>query len=254
MALLEEKDRKFLTDHLSRTLEAPVKLLYFTQSFACQFCREAEQILGELAELSDKVTVEVYDFVADKDVADQYGVDKIPATVVMSDVDYGVRFFGIPSGYEFTSLVEDVVDVSRGRTSLSPETMEVLSQIEEPVHIQVFVTPTCPYCPAAVRMGHSLAIASENIRADMVESIEFPQLGNKYQVYGVPRTVINEDTSLEGAAPEPLFVAKVLEAVGLLTAEDVEKMVDEMTEAASKIEAVQEPAEEPAEDAAEDAE
>ena len=249
MPLLEEKDRKFLKDHLARTLESPVRLLYFTQTFACQFCREGEQILGELAELSDKVTVEVYSFVTDKEVADQYGVDKIPATVVMSDVDYGVRFFGIPAGYEFTSLVEDVVDVSRDRTNLSAETMERLGRIEEPVHIQVFVTPTCPYCPAAVRMGHSLAIASDKIRADMVESIEFPHLANKYQVHGVPRTIINEDTSLEGAAPEPLFVAKVLEAVGLLTAADVEKLVDDMSEAASQVEPVHEVTEDASESA-----
>jgi glutaredoxin-like protein len=239
MPLLEDKDREFLTDHLAHTLEKPVRLLYFTQTFACQFCREGEQILGELADLSDKVTVEVYNFVTDKEVADQYGIDKIPATVVMSDIDYGVRFYGIPSGYEFTSLVEDVIDISRGTTSLSPETMGALAQIEAPIHIQVFVTPTCPYCPAAVRMGHSLAIASDKVRADMVESIEFPQLGNKYEVYGVPRTIINEDTSLEGAAPEPLFVAKVLEAAGLLSSEDVEKLVDEMTQAAEQVEPVQ---------------
>ena len=214
MPLLSEKDRKFLQDHFKKSLVVPVRLINFTQTIACQFCRETEQILEEVANLSSKITLESYNFVTDKEVAEQYGIDKIPATVVMSDVDYGVRFYGIPSGYEFTSLVEDIIDVSRGKTSLADKTVELVGKIADPVHIQVFITPTCPYCPAAVRLAHSLAVASDKITADMVEAIEFPHLANKYAVQGVPKTVINEDTYLEGAAPEPLFVAKVLEALG----------------------------------------
>ncbi len=224
MALLSEKDRKFLQEHLAKSLISPVKLIVFTQTIACQFCRETEQIAGEVADLSEVITLETYNFVTDKETVEQYGIDKIPATVVMSEVDYGIRFYGIPSGYEFTSLVEAVIDVSRGKTSLSQETLEFVGSIKEPVHIQVFVTPTCPYCPTAVRMAHSLAMASNNIRGEMVESIEFPHLANKYRVRGVPRTIINEDTYLEGAAPEPLFVAKVLEALGMRTPEEVEKL------------------------------
>ncbi len=226
MPLLSDKDRQFLQNHFSQTMVNPVKLVFFTQEMACQFCRETGQILDEVADLSDKISVETYNFVTDKEVVERYGIDKIPATIVMGDTDYGIRFYGIPSGYEFTSLIEDIVDVSRGK--LSPETVEVLAQIEEPVHIQVFVTPTCPYCPSAVRLAHSLAIASEDVRADMVEAIEFPHLANKYSVFGVPRTVINEETQLEGAAPEPLFVAKVKEALGLMTSDEVEQLMEEM--------------------------
>ncbi|HHX44661.1 MAG TPA: glutaredoxin [Chloroflexi bacterium] len=227
MALLSDKDREFLQNHFEETLIHPVKLVFFTQEIACQFCRETGQILDEVASLSDKITVETYNFVTDKEVAERYGIDKIPATIVMGDVDYGIRFYGIPSGYEFTSLIEDIVDVSRGKTDLLPETREVLARIEEPVHIQVFVTPTCPYCPIAVRLAHKLAIANENVRADMVEAIEFPHLANRYSVYGVPRTVINEETHLEGAAPELLFVAKVQEAVGLMSPAEVEELMEE---------------------------
>jgi len=120
----------------------PVKLLFFTQTIACQFCRETEQLLREVAALSDKITLQVYNFVTDKAVADQYGIDKIPATVVMGAADYGIRFYGIPSGYEFTSLIEDIVDVSRGKSGLSAKTLELLQAIKDPVHVQVFITPT----------------------------------------------------------------------------------------------------------------
>jgi len=149
--------------------------------------------------------------------------------LVLSDTDYGLRFYGIPSGYEFTSLIEDIVDVSRGEAELTDDTRAILARITEPVHLQVFVTPTCPYCPAAVRIAHKLAIASDKIRADMIESVEFPHLASKYAVYGVPRTVINEDTHLEGAAPESLVMAKVQQSLGLMTEEEVNALMSEAT-------------------------
>ena len=223
MALLSDKDAKFLKQHLLENLEKPVKLLYFTQSIACQFCRETEAVLREVAALSDKISLEVFNFALDKEAVATYGIDKIPATVVMSDLDYGVRFYGIPSGFEFTSLVETIIDVSRGKTNLSAKTLEALAALPQAVHIQVYVTPTCPYCPAAVRLAHSMAIASNLVRGDMVESIEFPHLAHKYEVKGVPRVIINETTFIEGAAQEPLFLARVLQAVGVLTQQEVDE-------------------------------
>jgi len=85
--------------------------------------------------------------------------------------DFGIRFFGIPSGYEFTSVIEDIADVSRGKVDLQDKTREVLAGLTEPVHMQVFVTPTCPYCPRAVRLAHMFAIASDLVRGDMVEAM-----------------------------------------------------------------------------------
>ena len=79
--------------------------------------------------------------------------------------------------------------------------------------MQVFVTPTCPYCPQSVVLAHQMAIASPMVRADMVEATEFPQLAIKYQVMGVPRTVINETTYVEGAASEPMVLEKLQEAL-----------------------------------------
>ncbi len=224
MALLSEKDNKFLQGHLVEHMVNPVKLLFFTQTVACQFCRETEAVLREVAGLSDKITVEVYNFVTDTGVAAQYSIDKIPATVVMGDTDYGVRFYGIPSGYEFTSLVETIIAVSRGKSNLSAETLKALADLTEPVHIQVLVTPTCPYCPAAVQLAHALAVASDKVRADMVEAIEFPHLAHKYEVQGVPRIIINETVAIEGAAPEPLLLARLLQAVGLRSKEEVDKL------------------------------
>ncbi len=223
MPLISAKDAEFLRNEFATQLVNPVKLLMFTQTFECQFCAETRQIVEEVAALSDKITAEVYNFVVDKAVAESYGVDKIPAIAILRvegdrEKDYGIRFYGIPSGYEFTSLIEDILDVSKGESGLQPKTKKAVAELTEPVHIQVFVTPTCPYCPQAVRLAHKLAIESDRIRADMIEAIEFPHLANKYGVYGVPRTVINDKVHQEGAVPESVLLSKLLEAVGKVPA------------------------------------
>lgn len=216
MALLREDDRQHLINEFS-ALTHPVKLVVFTQKFECQYCAETRMIAEEVAALSDKISLEVYDFEAHAEIAEQYGIDKIPATVIMrggnDPKDYGIRLFGIPSGYEFSTLIEDIMMVSRGDSGLSAETKAWVAALKKPVHMQVFITPTCPYCPRAVILAHQLAMESDLIRGDMVEAIEFPHLANKYHVHGVPRTVINENVHIEGAAPERMLLGKLKEAV-----------------------------------------
>ena len=142
MPLIGQKDADDLRQEFSENLVDPVRLVMFTQELECQYCSETRQIVEEVAALSDKIEAEVYNFVIDKEKVEEYRVDKIPAIAVVGSQDYGVRFFGIPSGYEFTSLVEDIVTVSAGDSHLSAPTREAIAQITNPVHIQVFVTPT----------------------------------------------------------------------------------------------------------------
>ncbi len=141
MAFIQDKDRTVVQTRFEE-LDQPVKLINFTQDVECMYCRETRQLMEEITELSDKITLEEYDFVADKDAVKRYSIDKIPATVVEGDKDYGIRFFGIPTGYEFGTLIEDIIMVSKGDSGLEPETRLALATLKEPVHLQVFVTPT----------------------------------------------------------------------------------------------------------------
>jgi glutaredoxin-like protein len=212
MSLLNDEIVEQVKQELA-DLTGPVKMVMFTQDFECEYCAETQQLVEEIAALSDQITAEVYNFVNDAEKAEELGVDKIPAIAVIGEADYGVRFYGIPAGYEFVSLLHAIKLVAAGKPGLGDETLEALSGVGEPVHVQVFVTPTCPYCQHAVMLAHQLAVASPNVRADMVEAQEFPQLAVKYQVMGVPRTVINEETHIEGAAPEPMVMEKLQEAL-----------------------------------------
>lgn len=215
MPLIPNKEREQVREILEETLTRSVTLLMFTQDFECHSCRDTRQLIEELADLSDHIEVKVYDFVVDEEEAKTHGVDKIPAVVVLEGdgSDTGIRFFGIPSGYEFASLLEAIKLVGGGEIDLSDETLDFLAEIDEPLHLQVFVTPTCPYCPRAVVLGHQLAYASPRVRADMVEATEFPHLAMKYNVMGVPRTVINEETHVEGAIPEHMLLSHLRNAL-----------------------------------------
>jgi len=212
MSLLDKKTAEQVKQELAG-LAGPVRLVMFTQEFECDYCAETRQLVEEVAELSDRLTAGIYDFIGDEEKAEELGVDKIPAIAVIGAEDYGVRFYGIPSGYEFTSLLYAIRMAAAGKPELSEETLEALAEVAEPVHMQVFVTPTCPYCPQAVVLAHQMAVASPMVRADMVEAMEFPHLATKYQVMGVPRTVINETAHIEGAAPEPVVLDKLGEAL-----------------------------------------
>jgi len=142
MPLIGPKDAEHLQKEFSEKLVNPVRLVMFTQEFECQYCRETRQLVEEVAALSDKVDAEVYNFVIDKERVEAYSVDKIPAIAIVGTKDYGLRYYGIPSGYEFTSLIEDIIAVSQGDSGLPAPTREALAQLSKPVHIQVFVTPT----------------------------------------------------------------------------------------------------------------
>ena len=212
MPLLNADVEKEVREQLA-DLAGPVRLVVFTQDVECEYCAETRQMVEELAKLSEHVSAEVYDFVKDGGEAERLGVDNIPAVAVLGRDDYGIRFYGIPSGYEFTSLLSAIKIAAAGEADLSEETLKTLSTVSIPVHIQVFVTPTCPYCPQAVVLAHKMAVASPMVRADMLSAQEFPHLTVKYEVMGVPRTIINESTHIDGAAAEPIVVEKLREAL-----------------------------------------
>ncbi len=210
--MIPERDKPKVRERLSR-MDKPVTLVYFTQENECLYCRETRELLEDLAELSEHIQLDVYDFVADAEKAREYGVTKIPAIVLLGDKDQGIRYFGVPAGYEFAGLLEDLVMVSNRDSGLSKTSRARLKALDHPIHLQVFVTPTCPYCPGVVRLAHQFAVESDHVTADMVEATEFPELSNRYRVMGVPQTVVNEIPAVEGMLGEDEFLDAVLTAM-----------------------------------------
>ena len=210
MGLIPDDKKDLLKNDFNAKLVDPVRIVMFTQEFECRFCSDTRQLVQDLAALNSKITVEIFDFVADASKAKEYGIDKIPAIAIIGKKDYGVRIYGIPYGYELQTLIEAIINVSKGQTDLSDKTKSILKEVKSSVQIKVFVTLTCPHCPAAAAVAHKLAIESDLVKADVIETSEFPDLAQKYNVIGVPKIVINEKVEFVGAFNEDLFAEHLL--------------------------------------------
>ncbi|QSO49677.1 thioredoxin family protein [Alicyclobacillus mengziensis] len=211
--MISEQNRTAIRERFAE-LKQPVVLQYFESNLDCPLCGDVKQLLTELTELTPLLTVEVFNVYADESAAKSLKVDKAPTIVLTDDThkDFGIRFYGAPSGYEFATLLEDILMMSARDSGLSANTRSKLATLTNAVDLKVFVTPTCPYCPAAVRLAHQFAYESTWVHGAMVEATEFPEWANKFQVYGVPKTIMNdiESQSVEGAVPEQMLLDEVM--------------------------------------------
>jgi len=150
MAIISLEDQQTLQTLFAQELQDDVTITYFTQRESvlivpgqeCSSCKETRELLEELTDTSDKLHLTVKDFVRDEQEAQAMGITRIPAFILQGHARGAVRYFGIPAGYEFSTLVEDLIDVSKGTTKLSEKTREILATVDQDLHIQVFVTPT----------------------------------------------------------------------------------------------------------------
>jgi glutaredoxin-like protein len=218
MAMLSEKDAQQIKEMFEEKLQKEVVIVYSgtNEKGTCQYCDVVEELLTEVSSLSDSVKLEIHK--DDKEVEEKYGFERTPAIAIVDGdgKDYGIRYYGIPSGYEFSTLLEDLFMVSSGESGLSQKTIEQLEKIDKPVNLKVFVTPSCPYCPRAVLMAHKFAMVNSNIVGEGIEATEFPILSNANSVEAVPHIVVNDSHSFVGALPEVEYLAEVLKGIGLM--------------------------------------
>lgn len=213
MALLSEQDRQTVRQHLAG-ITAPVTFLFFTQTFGePETALATKQILQELVSLNEHLSLEEANFVLDKERAAQYGIDHIPAVVLLRrGEDTRMRFLGAPAGYEFMSLVEAAVLAGSEESGLTAHSKALIAEhVTAPLEIKVFVTPTCPHCPRAVTLAHRMAVESAFITAACIEASEFIDLAQRYRVTGVPKTVASNQAEILGAVPEHEFVREIVQ-------------------------------------------
>ena len=143
--LINEEVAEEVRERLNEMVN-PVKLVHFTQELNLEYGAETRQLLEEVAALSDKLSLEILNLLLDKEKAAEYGIDKVPATAILDATsepnDYGIRYYGLPAGYEFSTLLDAILDVSKADSGLAPSSREKLQTLSQPLHLQVFVTPT----------------------------------------------------------------------------------------------------------------
>lgn len=175
-------------------------------------------LLREVADTSERISVSERSLGADPEARER-GIVRAPTIVLRERGSdrHNVRFIGLPAGYEFQTLVEAVRMIGSGETGLGEASAAQIASIEQPVRLQAFVTPTCPYCPRAVLSAYRLALANPNVVAEGVEASEFPALAQRYRISGVPDTIIDGPAGQErvlGGQPDRVFVEAVLKVAG----------------------------------------
>lgn len=201
-------------------MKEPVQIIFFGSDAGCEYCGDTHQLLEEVTAIDSRISLSVYDLSADAEVAQKFNIERAPGIVIAGKdgdqvLDFGIQYSGVPSGHEFSTLINDILLVSGRDSGLSAQVRDTLKKLEKPLHMQVFVTPTCPYCPQAVILAHKMAMENPGmIRAEGVEATEFPDLANQFGVSGVPQTTINAGAgTVVGAVPENQLLSEIMRAM-----------------------------------------
>jgi glutaredoxin-like protein len=187
----------------------PVRIVFFEQSIGCETCAPTRRVLEQIARENPGITLDTLNLVLDKEKAAEYGVDRVPAIIVSAPGRDRIRFYGAPLGNELPTLLEAIRMTATGETRLSEQSRAQLKALARPVRLQVFFTPTCVYCPAAISLANQAAVESPLVSTVAIDATEFPDLVRRYNVNGVPKTVIDDETEIVGAAPEDEFITAI---------------------------------------------
>jgi len=215
---LDEKIQGQVSEMLT-PIQKAVELVVFTTSgieLPGQEVGLQDETLGLLKEvvaLNPNLSLEQRSLHADPE-AQALGLRHAPTILLREKGSQrnNIRFLGLPAGYEFSTLMETLLMLGTGETKLGEKSQADLQKVSSPVRMQAFVTPTCPYCPQAVLAAYKLAYHNPNVVAEGVEANEFPQLSRRYNISGVPDTIISGTTQerVLGGQPDRVFVEAAL--------------------------------------------
>lgn len=213
--LIDEESREELKKKFKKEMKRKVDLVVFVDPRDAkhkEFSDFSVQISKELAELTDKINVRIYE--KGDPACEKYRVSRFPTVLIDPDSGYKIRYTGAPAGQEGWGFVESITLVSRDESMLSPLSEEKLKKLNKNVKVEVYVTPSCPYCPMAVVLANKTAIAAKGkVESECVEAIENPDLANLYNVSAVPQQVLNNGAVISvGVQPEDKFVDDILKA------------------------------------------
>jgi len=229
MPIISSKDQKELKKRFRRELKQDVTIKFFTQSSSalvipgkeCRYCEQTQQLLEELTSLSPHLHLEIYNFYTQQQEAQALGVERIPAVVFMRNGHGNMKFYGIPLGFEFRTLLDDLFILSRNVSPLKMQTRKQLRKVNRSVHIKVLVTPDCQNSPHMAKLAHVMSMENSWIKADVIEAQEFPAVAKMFNIKSVPKTVINDITEISGVVPEEVLLERILHiGVDKTTSED----------------------------------
>lgn len=190
-------------------IQNPIKIVTFVES-GKPLCDEVVTMMMQLAALNNKIKFTEYDLIKNSDLAEKYGIDKVPGTTILAEgKPTGVKFYGIPSGHEINTLLFALLESSGIVTPLDTKLVDAVKQIDKKINIKVFVSLQCPHCPKAVMTAFKIALLNKNIDAEMIQANLYSDLSTKFGISSVPRIFFNDSDDLLGVQPIEMFVDKL---------------------------------------------
>jgi glutaredoxin-like protein len=190
-------------------IKNPIKIVTFVES-GKPLCDEVVSMMMQVAALNDKITFIEYNLIKNSDLAEKYGIDKVPGTTILAESEpTGIKFYGIPSGHEINSLLFALLESSGVSIPLENKVADTIKQINKKINIKVFVSLQCPHCPKAVMTAYKIALLNKNIDAEMIQANLYSDLSNKFGISSVPRIFFNDSDDLLGVQPIEMFIEKL---------------------------------------------
>ena len=191
-----------------------VRIVFFEQSIGCDTCAPTRRLLEQIAEENPAVALEVLNLVLDKEKAAETASTACRPSSSAPRTANRIRYYGAPLGNELPTLLQAIRMAATGETGLTEQSRAQLKTLSKPVALQVFFTPTCVYCPQMITLANQAAIESPLVSSVAIDATEFPDLVQRYNVNGVPKTIINDATEIMGAVPEDEFMLQSIRAQG----------------------------------------
>lgn len=192
-------------------LKSDIQLVLFLQETDCSHCRDLRFLVEKIASITHKIKTETYNFAINKEIANQYKIKRIPAVALIGEKDYGIRYYSSPEGPELYNFLDDIVEVSQGEAKLSEKSKERLKELKSIINLEYFISPTCPFSWPGEKTLLRLAMASDLINLDIINVTDFREVAEKYNVRGIPMTVVNGKGEFYGALKEEDFVNIIIE-------------------------------------------
>ncbi|PRX30387.1 glutaredoxin-like protein [Orenia metallireducens] len=199
MDFFEKNHQNYLKKRLAY-LNNDVKILFFTKDIDCSICKKTEEFLKNLVQLSDKLSLKVYNYRVDKSKSEEYDVHKAPAILILDKQgnESGIRFYTKPTDHQLEAFIKSLLLVSGNGAELPERLEERVAKIDEMVHIQIFADKESPDASQLAEMTNQLALANKKIRADMIETTIFDNLADNYNISRLPKVMINNKREFVG--------------------------------------------------------
>ena len=165
---------------------------------------ELINFLNQVASVSDLISV-------DESTENTALRSPISFSIEADGEDTGIQFSGIPSGHEFNSLVLAILQAGGTPIKLDNSIRNIIQNIDDPLHFEVFVSLSCHNCPDVVQALNQFALLNTNISVEMIDGGLFPQLIEERDIQGVPSVYLNGKLFANGKVDAAQLVDKLIE-------------------------------------------